>query len=117
MKYILVIAIMLTASLTFAQDVEPKFEKQGNVTEATFYHDNGLVAQKGNFNKENKLHGTWTSFDKEGNKLAIGNYNSGIKVGKWFFWNGKSLKEVDYINNNIENVNEWENKSSLALRD
>lgn len=117
MKNILVIAILLSVSLTFAQQVEPKFEKQGTKTEATYYYDNGIVAQNGFFNKENKLEGTWTSFDNEGNKIATGNYNSGVKVGKWFFWNKKTLTEVDYVNNSIENVSEWQNKSSLAVRD
>ncbi|OYX25681.1 MAG: nicotinic acid mononucleotide adenyltransferase, partial [Flavobacteriales bacterium 32-35-8] len=28
-----------------------------------------------------KLHGTWTSFDTKGNKVAVGNYENGSKVG------------------------------------
>ncbi|APX99222.1 hypothetical protein CLV86_1177 [Lacinutrix venerupis] len=117
MKNILALILMFAVSFTFAQDVKPKFEKKGNQTEATFYHDNGEVAQTGFFNKDNKLEGTWTSFDAEGNKVAVGKYDNGIKVGKWFFWNKETLKEVDYLNNNIASVSEWENKSTVAIRD
>lgn len=115
MKNILTFALILMVTITFAQEVKPKFEKQGDLTEATFYHDNGTVAQTGFFDKNNKLEGTWLSYDVKGNKTAVGNYKNGVKVGKWLFWNENSLKEVDYENNKIAGFSEWENKSSLAI--
>lgn len=106
--------MLLAVAVTFAQEIKPKFEKQGNQTEATFYHDNGEISQKGMFNKANKLQGTWTSYDNQGNKVTVGNYDNGVKVGKWFFWNANSLKEVDYSNNAVASINEWQNKNSIA---
>ncbi|AEH00593.1 toxin-antitoxin system YwqK family antitoxin [Lacinutrix sp. 5H-3-7-4] len=114
MRNILTVLMLLAFTITYAQEVKPKFEKNGDQTEATFYHDNGEVAQKGLFNKNNKLQGVWTSFDAQGNKVASGTYNNGVKVGKWFFWNNETLKEVDYINNAIANVSEWQTKDRVA---
>lgn len=118
MKKLLLIALILTAGFTFAQEnTKPKFEKQGDRTEATFYHDNGEIEQQGFFNANNKLEGVWTSFDRNGNKTVVGNYKNGVKVGKWFFWNDKSLKEVDYTNNAVASVSEWKSESKIAVRD
>ena len=54
------------------------------------------------------------SYNLTGNKLSQGNYDKGIKTGKWFFWTEKALKEVDYVDSKIINVNEWNHKSELA---
>jgi hypothetical protein len=40
------------------------------------------VQQQGHF--LGKLQGEWTSYDADGNKVAIGEYNKGQKVSKWF---------------------------------
>lgn len=118
MKTVLSLLMLLAVTFTYGQEkTQPKFEKQGNQTEATFYHDNGKVEQHGYFNKANKLQGIWTSYDINGKKTAVGLYDNGVKVGKWFFWSENSLKEIDYDNNAIASVNEWENKSTIATRE
>lgn len=117
MRKMLVIAMMLCVSLTFAQE-NNKVEliKKGDITEATYYYDNGVVQQHGTFNADGELHGVWTSYDVDGNKLAIGHYENGQKIGKWFFWTENNvLKEVDYDKSKIIAVNEWNNKSRLAI--
>ena len=107
---------MLSVSFTYAQDKkETKLEKKGDLTFVTYYHDNGEVQQKGAFNVKGKLQGEWTSFDINGNKVALGTYDNGKKVGKWFFWEGESLKEVDYIDSKIVNVSQWDNKTKVAV--
>ena len=72
---------MLSETLTFAQE-KPKAElnKDGDLTIATYYHDNGAIEQQGSFNKEGDLHGVWTSYDIDGNKVTVGNYVNGKKV-------------------------------------
>jgi antitoxin component YwqK of YwqJK toxin-antitoxin module len=50
-----------------------------------------------------------------GNKKAIGEYNNGEKTGKWFFWNGDALSEVDYSQSKITSVSKWK-KDALANR-
>lgn len=99
----------------FAQEdnVKKKFERKGDLIEATFYHDNGEVAQKG-FYKNGELHGEWIAYDIKGNKTAIGKYLEGEKIGKWFFWNGDMLSEVDFNERRITSVTHWKNKSRLV---
>ena len=52
MKNLLVLMLLLSVTISFSQNkINPKFEKQGDKTEATFYHENGEVEQQGFFNK------------------------------------------------------------------
>lgn len=110
MKNIFVIAIMLCVSLTYAQDDKNvKYVANGELTEATYYYDNGVVQQEGTFNKDGKLHGIWTSYNINGDKVTIGTYEDGKKVGKWIFWTKDNVvREVDYSNSRIVNVSERE---------
>jgi antitoxin component YwqK of YwqJK toxin-antitoxin module len=116
MKKLLTILLTLSVTLTFAQE-KPKvdIERDGDLTVATYYHDNGQIEQQGTFNKQGNLHGVWTSFDTNGKKVTIGNYVNGKKVGKWLFWSDDSLREVDYIDSKITNVSEWTDKVQMAI--
>ena len=116
MKKLLAIAFILTVTLTYAQKERTlKLNKETNLIEATYYHDNGTVSQTGSYTIDGKLHGDWISFNSQGHKVVSATYNEGKKVGKWFYWNEDTLKEVDYTNNAIASVNEWkQSKSSLA---
>lgn len=116
MKKVAIVLIVLCVSFTFAQekDKKVKLEKKEDVTEATFYYDNGEIDQQGFF-KNDKLHGTWTSYNLEGDKIAVGNYENGKKVGKWIFKTNAILKEVDYTNGKIENVNSWLREPTVAV--
>lgn len=116
MKKIVVLLIMLSVCFSYAQDNKaPKVEKKDNVTLVTYYHDNGIISQKGTFNAQGNVHGEWKMFDENGKKIAMGTYDNGKKVGKWFFWQDDSLKEVDYIDSKIVSVNKWDNKTKVAL--
>jgi len=117
MKKLLVVLVFMIGAIGFAQDKNVEIVQKGDIYEATYFHDNGEVAQTGFFNAEGKLHGTWKSFDANGNKVAMGNYENGKKTGKWMFWNADKLTEVDYKNFKMEKVNEWKNKTQLAIRD
>ena len=116
-NFILLLALVLSMSPVLAQEKAPTYEKKGDVIEATFYHDNGLVKQHGFYTLDGKLQGVWTTFNIEGKKTAVGNYEKGNKVGKWFFWNDKVLNEVDYENNRVANVVKWTDKTKVAVRD
>jgi antitoxin component YwqK of YwqJK toxin-antitoxin module len=115
MKNYILISLIFIGTTTFAQSsIQPKFEVEGSVISATYFHDNGAIQQQGTFNKKGKLDGLWISYNDNGVKLSQGNYDKGIKTGKWFFWTENSLKEVDYNDSRITNVNEWNIKSELA---
>jgi antitoxin component YwqK of YwqJK toxin-antitoxin module len=116
-KSILLLALLFVVASTYSQaDTNVKTEKKGDLTEATYFYADGKIQQQGTFNADGKLHGTWTSYDTNGNKLAVGNYENNKKVGKWFFWTNEVLKEVDYIDSKIVSVNEWADKTEVAIR-
>ncbi len=112
MKNITIIALFLVSTLAFAQDKNPKLEEVNDLVKATYYFKNGAVQQEG-FYKDGKLDGKWISYDENGNKNAIAEYTNGQKTGKWFFWNDKSLTEVDYSNSAVASVKVW-NKETIA---
>ena len=114
MKKSLIYALFFIATVGFAQEKSPTFEKFGDLVKVTYYYDNGTVHVKGFF-KDKKLTGEWTSFDTEGNKTQIAYYKDGKKTGKWFLWGKESLKELNYTNNVLVSVNHWKSESSVAL--
>lgn len=106
MKNYFIAAAMLVSAMVSAQEKEPKLEAVGEMVKATYYHDNGQIAQQGFF-KEGKADGKWIAYDASGNKKSMGEYTQGQKSGKWFFWNEKSLSEVDYSNSRVSNIQSW----------
>ncbi|WP_010177767.1 toxin-antitoxin system YwqK family antitoxin [Aquimarina agarilytica] len=115
MKNIIVFIALMATSFVFAQSKKPTYEIKGDLIQGTFYHENGEIQQRGLYNKEGKLHGEWKSFNDKGEKVAVGNYENGKKAGKWFFWDGNTLSEVDYTNNNIASIKTHENNSNVAV--
>lgn len=116
MKKYIIIAVLFIGATVSAQDFKsPLFQVDKELINATYYHENGLVSQKGTFNKDGVLVGFWTSYDNQGNKLSQGYYENGIKSGKWFFWSEDTLKEVDFQDSKITNVIEWDEKSEVAV--
>ena len=115
MKNYILITLIFIGTTVYAQCAQQsKFETKGDLISATYFHDNGAIQQEGTFDKKGKLDGLWISYNENGVKLSQGNYDKGLKTGKWFFWTEESLKEVDYIDSRITNVNEWNSKSELA---
>ncbi|QLG45118.1 toxin-antitoxin system YwqK family antitoxin [Costertonia aggregata] len=114
MKKILMMAAFFCTVTLVAQNIEPKFEKNGDMVEATYFHDNGNIAQTGYF-LNGTLNGKWKMYDAQGKKIAMGEYVNGVKTGKWFFWKGQQLTEVDYDNNAIASVVKWNNGEAVAV--
>jgi antitoxin component YwqK of YwqJK toxin-antitoxin module len=113
MKHFLLSVALLAGSMIYAQEVKPTLVQKGNLVQATFFHDNGVVAQEG-FYQNGKLHGEWTMYDQQGEKIAMGTYQQGKRTGKWFFWSEESLKEVDFVNNKVAKLVQWNTQESLA---
>lgn len=99
--------LLLMVSISFAQDVEPKFEKQNDLVKATYYHDNGMIKEVGFF-KDDKLHDKWVSYNQEGKIKVVALYQNGIKEGKWYLVGEDSVKAVTYKANKVVKVEEAE---------
>ncbi len=110
-KAIFLMAVVFSVGM-YSQSTEPTLEKVGEMVKATYFHENGEIAQVGHY-LDGKLHGQWFMYNTEGNKIASGKYINGIKSGKWFFWEGEILKEVDYADNRIVDVKNW-NQTEVA---
>ncbi|MGF1555052.1 nicotinic acid mononucleotide adenyltransferase [Paucihalobacter sp.] len=114
---ILIVALICSAAVFSQETKENEYTVKNNVIEVTMFHDNGQISQTGFYTLDGKLQGNWFSYDVHGKKVAAAKYDNGNKVGKWFFWNDKTLKEVDYSTNAIVSVVEWSNDRTLVSRD
>ena len=104
-KSILICFAFLITVISFGQQKRVlKLNEDTNLIEVVYYHDNGVVSQTGFYTLDGKLQGVWLSFDKKGKKIVSANYDNGKKVGKWYYWNNDTVKEVDYTDNVIANV-------------
>jgi len=99
------VLFFLVVSVSFAQGVEPKFEKENDLVKATYYHDNGMIKEIGFF-KEDKLHDKWISYNEEGKIKVVAIYSNGLKEGKWYLVGEDSVKEVTYKANKVVKVQE-----------
>lgn len=110
---LLTFAVLFSISLFAQEDIKPKYEIEGDLVKATYFHDNGEVAQTGYY-LNGKVHGEWKAYNREGKKIAMGNYEQGAKIGKWFFWSDSALNEVDYKDSRIASVTKWNNSNSVV---
>jgi antitoxin component YwqK of YwqJK toxin-antitoxin module len=101
-KSILFVFAFLITVVSFAQDKQKrdlKLNKDTNLIDVVYYHDNGVVSQTGSYTVDGKLQGEWLSFNTVGEKTVSANYDNGKKVGKWIYWIDGIKKEVNYENN------------------
>lgn len=105
-------AIML-CTMAGAQEINPTFEKHGELIKGTFYYEDGSIKQEGTY-KNGKLHGQWVSYGQDGEKNALAQYEEGNKTGKWFFWNDDLLTEVDYNKNIIAEVRKYKYAEAIV---
>jgi antitoxin component YwqK of YwqJK toxin-antitoxin module len=114
MKKIILLCALFVSIIAAAQDTKPTTENLDNgLTKATYFHANGTIAQEGTF-LDKQRHGEWISYNEQGEKTAKAEYTLNAKTGKWFFWSGEKLTEVDYSNNAVAKVNTWVNTSAVA---
>jgi antitoxin component YwqK of YwqJK toxin-antitoxin module len=102
-KFFPLVFFIFFVGLGFAQEIKPKLEKQGDLIKATYYFDNGKVKEVGFF-LDNKLHGEWITFNEEGKKTAVANYENGKKTGKWYVLANGTVKELIYDSIKLVNV-------------
>lgn len=112
-KIVLLFAFLITVVSFGQQKRDLKLNKDTNLIEVVYYHDNGVVSQTGTYTADGKLQGEWLSFDTAGKKSVSGNYDNGKKVGKWFYYTNETVKEVDYKDNVIASLKETEVKNDI----
>ncbi|WP_142784847.1 toxin-antitoxin system YwqK family antitoxin [Changchengzhania lutea] len=95
-KLFLLFAFLITVVSFAQQKRDLKLNKDTNLIDVVYYHDNGVVSQTGSYTVDGKLQGAWLSFNTEGEKIVSANYDNGKKVGKWIYLIDGALKEVDY---------------------
>ncbi|MBT8262113.1 MAG: nicotinic acid mononucleotide adenyltransferase [Bacteroidia bacterium] len=119
-RIIALLVIVIAANTSFAQECKKTCKKDAYVLadgliEATLYHDNGVIAQTGYYTEDNTLQGEWISYDAQGNKTAVAQYDNGEKVGTWLFYQGENMKEVTYSDSKIAEVKTWKIKDSRVV--
>lgn len=117
MKNILsLLALVLITATTLAQDhPQNTYFLDGDVIVATLYRENGKIAQTGFYTKHNNLTGQWVSYDTEGNKTAVAQYDNGNKVGTWYFFTDENIKEVNYLDARIATVVTWKTSDTKVV--
>ena len=115
MKQSILLLVMVFSVCMYSQGTEPTLEKVGKMVKATYFHENGNIAQTG-YMLKGKLHGQWFMYTDNGKKIASGKYDDGKRAGKRCFWEGEIVKEVDYLDNRIVGVKNW-NKSEIVSVD
>lgn len=99
-KYISLIAVLFISLSIFAQKERTLIlNKETNLIDVVYYHDNGEISQTGSYTADGKLEGEWLSFDEKGKKVVTAYYKKGKKIGKWIYLIDGNLKEVDYTKN------------------
>ena len=81
-------------------------EKVGDLYEVTIYYENDSIMQHGFITEANKLHASWESYYKNGDKKCIAFYDQGKRVGTWFYWYPNTKTKVEYSDNKIVSVEE-----------
>jgi antitoxin component YwqK of YwqJK toxin-antitoxin module len=115
LKALIVSTLFLVTAWGYSQQrMEQNFNSETKLIEATYFYDNGDISQEGTFNVDGQLHGKWTSYNENGEKIAVGSYASGKKTGTWYFWADNILKEVEFADNQIASVTEARNTSGIV---
>jgi antitoxin component YwqK of YwqJK toxin-antitoxin module len=111
---VLFLVFLFALQITSAQNPSIEYKKVSKNTEMISYYENGLVKEQGYFDAAGKLTGNWVKYDAAGKVLVQGVYSNGKKVGKWLFWEGNTLREVDFADNKLAKMNLWTREEYLA---
>jgi len=79
----MVLVIMMMSVLTFSQD-------DCETVDFTTYHDNGAKRLVGTADCNGWIHGTFTEYYDNGSIMGHGEYEHGLKTGKWIVYDQKN---------------------------
>lgn len=100
MKNSLFLLLLVCSTALFAQ--------QAPLVPYTTYHASG-AAHISAFQMNGQFHGKYMEFDENGQILAVGQYDEGVKVGTWSVRaaNGKSFYALVYRDDRIQSAREF----------
>lgn len=109
MKKGFLLSFLLFTSFLIAQESENRIVVPvGDMFEVTIFYDNGSIMQHGFLSKEKKLHASWESYYDDGRRKCYATYNNGVKVGIWYYWYDNKITKVEYENNVVISVEDFD---------
>ena len=99
--------------------VHREFGKDGKVTNAFIYNDNGLLLSEGIVDEAGNLNGRWKDYYPDRNLKAEGTYNDNRRTGLWKFYNIASKVEQtgSYNNGRPDGFWTWYYEDGSVLRE
>jgi uncharacterized protein len=99
--------------------VHREYGKDGKVTNAFIYNDNGLLLSEGLVDEAGKYNGKWKDFYNNGKVQAEGQYTDSRRTGQWKFYNASEKVEQtgSYNNGRPDGLWNWYYENGSILKE
>jgi antitoxin component YwqK of YwqJK toxin-antitoxin module len=99
--------------------VHREYGKDGMVTNAFIYNDNGLMLSEGIVDDAGRYNGKWKDLYPDGKVLAEGTYSDNRRTGLWKFYSqsGKTEQTGFYNNGRPDGLWKWYYENGAILRE
>src|SRR5664279_2999736 len=99
--------------------VHREYGKDGKVTNAFIYNDNGLLLSEGLVDEAGKYNGKWKDLYSNGKVQAEGQYTDSRRTGQWKFYNASEKVEQtgSYNNGRPDGLWNWYYENGALLKD
>jgi len=99
--------------------VHREYGKDGKVTNAFIYNDNGLLLSEGLVDEAGKYNGKWKDLYSNGKVQAEGQYTDSRRTGQWKFYNASEKVEQtgSYNNGRPDGLWNWYYESGAILKE
>lgn len=99
--------------------VHREYGKDGKVTNAFIYNDNGLKLSEGIVDEAGRFNGKWKDLYPDGKVLAEGTYTDNRRTGLWKFYSpsGKTEQTGFYNNGRPDGLWKWYYENGAILRE
>jgi antitoxin component YwqK of YwqJK toxin-antitoxin module len=99
--------------------VHREYGKDGKVTNAFIYNDNGLLLSEGLVDEAGKYNGKWKDLYSNGKVQAEGQYSDSRKSGQWKFFNSTEKVEQtgSYNNGRPDGLWNWYYETGAILKE
>jgi uncharacterized protein len=99
--------------------IHREYGKDGKVTNAYIYNDNGLLISQGIVDDAGNRNGKWKDFYADGKVYAEGTYNENRRSGTWKFFaeDGRVEQTGSYNNGRPDGLWKWYYENNSILRE